>query len=278
MPDVTRTELTAEEKARPFSKYFFKPLEPPKAERLAPMEMPIDPANALPIGKRSDLLNPGHLACEAGWCVMPDGTGFIANNLTMPGVTLDMINWWFAWHSLEPLRYKIWYPPCHYDIQISDRDRAKVLDPSRPAPLKFQGITHYVIENTGGPCAEKIAIEFKTPEEFGFDMSRYDAKTMAFAGGHGAAKMLAPPPGVPDFKAAAVMCHIVREVPGGVEFRTRFWMGYRIINREAARCIPETVRIPDFVVRGLATHNVHEYANLASFLPQIYDEQKGIVA
>jgi hypothetical protein len=28
---------------------------------------------------------------------------------------------------------------------------------------------------------------------------------------------------------------------------------------------------------GLAIHNVYEYANLASFLPQIYQEQKGAI-
>ncbi len=278
MPDVTKQDLSPDEKALPYAKYFYRELAPPDPARVAKMAQPIDPAKALPVERRSELLNPGYLDCEAGWCVMPDGTGFIANILPMPGVTLDMINWWFAWHSLAPTRYKIWYPPCHYDISVSDRDRAKVLDPNRPAVAKFQGITHYVIENTGGPCAEKIAIEFKTPEDFGFDMSKFDPKTMTFAGGHGAAQMLAPPPGIPNFKAPAVMCHIVREIPGGVEFRTRFWMGYRVINREAARCIPTSVRIPDFVVQGLATHNVHEYANLASFLPQIYQECGGIVA
>jgi len=41
--------------------------------------------------------------------------------------------------------------------------------------------------------------------------------------------------------------------------------------------LPPGMRIPDFVPRGLAIHNVYEYANLASFLPQIYQEQKGLI-
>ena len=87
-----------------------------------------------------------------------------------------------------------------------------------------------------------------TPEEFGFDMERFKAPNVGtFAGGKGASVMLAPPPGVPSFKAPAIMCHLVREIPGGIEFRTRFWMGMRIIDRKAVRCIPDTVRIPDFV-------------------------------
>jgi hypothetical protein len=279
MQDVKMTDLTPDEIARPFSKYFYKPLAQPAAERVAAMDRPIDPSLALPADRRSDLLNPGDLPCEAGWCVMPDGTGFIANRLPMPGVTVEMVDWWFAWHALEPLRYKIWNPPYHFDISLSERDRAKALDPKRSLREKFQGLTHYVIENCGGPCAEKIAIEFMTPEEFGFDMERFKAPNVGtFAGGKGAAVMLAPPPGVPSFKAPAIMCHLVREIPGGIEFRTRFWMGMRIIDRKAVRCIPDTVRIPDFVVKGLAVHNVHEYANLASFLPQIYAEQNGLVA
>lgn len=279
MPDVKMTDLTPEERARPYSKYFYRPLAPPAPERVAAMASPIDPSLALPAERRNELLEPGDLPCEAGWCVMPDGTGFIANRLPLPGVTAEMVEWWFAWHSIEPLRYKIWNPPCHFSISLSERDRAKALDASRPMRERYQGLTHYVVENCGGPCAEKIAIEFMTPEEFGFDLARFKApNVLAFAGGKGASVMLAPPPGVPNFKAPAIMCHLIRAIPGGVELRTRFWMGMRVIDRKAVRCIPDTVRIPDFVVRGLAVHNVGEFANLASFLPQLYEEEKGLVA
>ena len=87
MQDVKMSDLTPEEKARPFSKYFYKPLTPAAPERVAAMDRPIDPSLALLAENRSDLLNPGDLPCEAGWCVLPDGTGFIANRLPMPGVT-----------------------------------------------------------------------------------------------------------------------------------------------------------------------------------------------
>jgi len=30
---------------------------------------------------------------------MEDGTGYIANLVYMPGVTVDMFDWWFAWHG-----------------------------------------------------------------------------------------------------------------------------------------------------------------------------------
>ncbi len=35
---------------------------------------------------------------------MEDGTGYIANLVYMPGVTVDMFDWWFAWHGLGEFR------------------------------------------------------------------------------------------------------------------------------------------------------------------------------
>jgi phloretin hydrolase len=53
-------------------------------------------------------------------------------NNKMPGVTVDMLDWWFAWHSLAGMHYGIWYPPGHFGISISEKDRKKVLDPNLP--------------------------------------------------------------------------------------------------------------------------------------------------
>ena len=279
MSDVKREELTPEEKAKPYSKYFYRKPAPPAPEKLAVMDKPIDPSKALPIERINDLLNPGYFEVEAGWCVLPNGAGYVANHTSMPGVTVDMINWWFAWHSLEDLRYKIWWPDGHFGISLSDKDRAKVLDPSRPMPMRFQGVTHFVIENVGGPSAEKIAISFMTPEDVGFDMSRFKSPNVGtIAAANGASLMLDPPPGVPNFKSPAFMCHFIREISGGIELRTRFWMGYHILNKKPYLLLPADVRLPEMVPAGLARHNVYEYANLASFLPEIYREQRGVVA
>jgi len=37
-------------------------------------------------------------------------------------------------------------------------------------------------------------------------------------------------------KSPAIMCHFCREIEGGLEFRTRFWMGYRI-NKGKGMCV-----------------------------------------
>lgn len=275
---IRSLELTPEERAKPYAKYFFKEPATPPANRLEVMKAPMDPSKVLPIENINDLLDPGYHEVESGWCIMDNGAAYIANHTPMPGVTVEMINWWFAWHGLEDLRYKIWWPQGHFGVTVEDRDREKILDPDRPLTQKFQGITHYVIENVGGPCAEKIAISFMTPEDLGFDMDRFKAPAVGtIVGANGVSLMLDPPPGIPNQKSPAVMMHFVREVDGGIELRTRFWMGYHIVDKKPYKLLPKGVRLPEMVPAGLATHNVWEYHNLASFLPQIYEEQGGVV-
>jgi hypothetical protein len=96
-----KKDLTPEEKAKPYSKYFYRKAAAPAPERIAAMDQPIDPSKALPIERISDLLNPGYGEVEAGWCVLPNGAGYVANHIPMPGVTVDMVTWWYAWHGLE---------------------------------------------------------------------------------------------------------------------------------------------------------------------------------
>jgi phloretin hydrolase len=274
--DDLKTDLTAEEKSRSYSKYFYKKIYPPAPEKVAVMDKPMDPVKALPIEKINDLLNPGYHQVESGWCILPNGAGYIANHITMPGITVDMVNWWMAWHCLESMRYRIWYPPAHFGVSVSDRDRAKVLDVKRSLAQKIHGVTHFVIEDTGGGGPERIAISFMSPEDIGFDMSRFKSPNVGtiFAA-NGVSQLINPPPGMPNFKSAAFMMHFIREIPGGIEYRTRFWMGYHIVNKIPYLLLPKGVKLPEFVPAGLARHNVHEYANLASFLPEIYQEQKG---
>lgn len=267
--------LSSEEEAKSYSKYYYMEPAAPDPGMLEAMEKSIDPSKALPIENLNDLLNPGYMEVEAGFCCLPNGAAFVANHTPMPGVTVDMINWWFAWHSLEDLRYKIWWPKGHFAISINDEDRKKVLDPDRPAPLKFQGITHYVVEDVG-TGTEDIMISFLTPEDMGFDMSRFKTPNVGtIVAANGLASPGGAPPDAP--KAPAVMCHFIREIPDGIEFRTRFWMGYHIIDRKPRLLLPTDVQIPEAVPQELGRHNIFEYSNLRAILPQIYKEQKGLI-
>jgi len=265
-----RKELTPQEEQKSYAKYFNKPIVIPNPELMAILQKgPMDPSKVLMPEHVNELLKDGYGEVETGYCVLQNGTGYVAVNNKFPGVTLEMINWWFAWHGLEDLRYMLWFSKGHHGIDISDEDRAKILDPDTSMVEKFQGRTHYVIEDAGnGP--EDIQISFLKPEELGFDMEKLNSKNVTVVGGNGVSKARQGGP-----KSPAVMIHYFREVPGGVESRSRFWMGYNMIDKTPCKLLPDGIQIPVQAPMGLAFHNVEEYSNLAAILPDLYNEMGG---
>jgi hypothetical protein len=265
-----RPELTPEEARRPFAKYYYEKIPVPDRAHLAMMDEPCDPAKAIGPERMNDLLNPGDLAVEIGWCNLPNGAGFIANRMIYPDVTAEMVDWWFAWHPLEDLRYRIWYPPQHGGLMLSPEGRKRILDPSIPNREKNWGVVHHVTENCN--CGmENIDIHFLSPKDFGFDMTRWkEPYVSTFAGGFGWAVSVNKTD--ESITAPALMCHIFRQHPKGLEHRTRFWMGYRMSNGKPELTLPPGVKVPVEAVQGLARHNVCEFTRWGQFLPRIYKE------
>jgi hypothetical protein len=267
--------LTAEEKTRPYAK-FFRDMVPADPAHLALFEQPCDPAQALYPDQINRLLNPGYLEVESGWCVLPNGAGFVADHNRYEGMTAEMIDWWFAWHCLEDARYRIWNPQQHAGVMVSSAARKQILDPSIPMREKYWGITHHVTEDAGAGT-ENINICFLSPKDFGFDMQRFQEPTITtFVGGYGWSCPVDNSQGLPP--GPALMCHTFRNVPGGVEERTRFWIGYGFENGQPKLMLPPGVRIPAEAVQGLAYHSTREFKNLSSFLPELYKTYKGEVA
>jgi hypothetical protein len=266
-------ELTPEEQARPFAKYLFEEMPQPGPAHMALMDSPCDPVKAISPEQINDLLNPGDLDVEIGWCNLPNGAGFIANKMVYPGVTAEMVDWWFAWHPLEDLRYRIWYPPQHGGIMLSPEGRKRLLDSSIPLAERNWGVVHHVTENCD--CGmENIDINFLSPQDFGFDMSRWKKPNVAtFAGGFGWAVSVNK--NDESITAPALMCHIFRETPAGLEHRTRFWMGYRMSCGKPESTLPPGIQVPAVAIQGLARHNVKEFTRFGDFLPRIYQEFGG---
>ena len=183
-----RPELTAAERALPYAKFYDLPITPIPEEKLAVLAAgPIDPSLALKIEDRNDLFKPGYLPCEIGYCVMPNGTGFLANRTEMPGVTPEMFEWWFAWHSLEDLRYRIWDPEDHYYARQQMRE--KTLDQSLPMRERTWGTVHHVLEDIG-PGPDELVLEFRYPHELGYEEEKVGTDACAAlicANGHGPA-------------------------------------------------------------------------------------------
>jgi hypothetical protein len=264
--------LNPEEQSRAYAKYYRDPM-PPDPMHLAIMNTPCDHTKAIYPEQMNDLLNPGDLQVEIGWCNLSNGAGFIANRNVYKNVTAKMIDWWFAWHPLEDLRYRIWYPLQHAGIALSPESRRRILDPSIPIPEKNWGVTHHVTEDCN--CGmENIDITFLSPKDFGFDMTRWkEPYVSTFVGGFG----WSSPADKMDraIKAPSLMCHIFRQTPGGLDHRTRFWMGYRMFQGKPELSLPPEVAVPAMVVQGLARHNVCEFSNLGILLPEIYKEFGG---
>ena len=267
-----RPPLTSEEEARPFAKYYYEEITQPDPAHYAAMETPIDPDLAYGPEEIDRLLDVEGLrkGVEVGWCNLPNGAGYIANTILYPDVTAEMIDWWFVWHTLEDLRYRIWYPPQHAGIMISPLDRARILDPDIPLREKNWGVTHYVTENCD--CGmDNVDITFRSPQDMGFDMEKFAKVAATFAGGGGWAVTVNKCDS--SITAPAIMCHMFYNEAGGLRHRTRFWMGYRF--NEAGKpelCLPPHVSVPSEAVQGLARHNVKEFTRFGDFLPRIYKE------
>ena len=258
--------MTDKEKLSPVAKYYSEQLAPPNPKQMGILLAgPMDPDKSITPFQARELLNPGYMEVETGYCIAKDGTGYLAVNNIFPGVTLEMIKWWFAWHPLEGLRYKIWDPYCHPYAAISDADRAKIQDPNVPLEDKIADVVHFVVEDIGAGMQD-IVIHFRPVEEFGFTKEELKAAHSYAVGGYGLVENREGEKG----KLPVIMLHYYREIEGGIESRTRFWMGYRIVQGHPVRVLPEGIRVPQEAPMGLALHNVEEFSNLAALLPKVY--------
>lgn len=258
-----RLELTEEERNIPYAKYYDLPIaDVPQEKKDILQQGPMNFMDALPIERRMELFSPGYQKVETGYCVMEDGTGYLANLTKMPGVTPEMFEWWFAWHALEDMRYRIWDPEDHFYARQQNPE--KVLNPNVPMREKTWGTTHVVMEDVGLGASD-LTLKFFYPQEFGYDESRVGTKecaTMFSAMGHS------------PVAVSTIMTHFVRETTEGIELRTRFWIGYKLDNGNVIKVIPDGIQVPVEVVRCLFTHGIKEFGHLSTILPLVYEENK----
>ena len=253
--------VTKEEKSLPYYKFFERELSKIPEEKLnlveTPSEIPavsFDRRNLFLAGEDSEY-------CQVGYGVADDGTGFVCNETYMPKVQGKMLDWWFAWHGVgSDLRYKIWDNEDHYFARADKVDY--VCNPDVPVNQKTWGVTHYIIEDIGnGPGFLKIS--FKRPSDYGFDEKII-----------GSAKCESLVCGVGDGSCPAAMVHKWFPYEDGIKLCSRFWIGYGIVDEKFVRVIPENVKVPIEIPRKLFAHNIKEFTNLASILPEVYEENK----
>ena len=245
-------------------------LERPLAEAdqavLAAIEAgPINPAMALPLDQIDRLLDPAPLAAETGWCLMPDASAFVAVRTEMPGVTAEMIDWWFDWHPRKPLRYRVWHPAAHVSNSVEL--------PAEAGAKAHWGTVHHPVEDVGlGVINARIA--FLPPSEIGFGSDAIGDPNVGtvVCGLVGDDKMHA---------RHSVMAHVWLNEGDGLVLRSAFWLGAvmrpdlpgalgdlagRLINRPLVRRRLVEQGLP----QALSLHCAQEYANMATLLPELY--------
>ena len=227
---------------------------------------------ALKIEEINKILDPGYLPDENGFRMLENGTALVSNLTKCEGVTGEMFQWWFAWHPIDPLRYAIWDPFDHYDTTISEEDRIRAMDPTVSVYDKTFNLDQTVIESLvmGTPEAP-IELQFRTPEFYGIHASdKLGTEALSFivcANG-----TIRTPEGIPD--VPAFMLHTTRDTEYGCELRSRFWIGYHIIDGNPVCMVPPGMGIPVEIAKQLYGHNITEFTNLASILPSVYAENK----
>src|SRR5262249_22016535 len=192
----------------------------------------------------------------------PDGTLVIAARTEMPGVTGEMIDWWFGWHLASSERYRLWHPRDHVRATARE-DRAHLPDDR----ARYVGNVSYVDEHIGGRLM-RLAIEFVPPDTYGLEPGRFAETRVDTAGCartalHGGRL------------AVGHLIHLVRRVPGGCELLSRFWLGevevrLPVLGRPLSRLLNlswlRRWLAPDRLGLGLLVHCAEEMSHLARIL------------
>lgn len=216
----------------------------------------------------ADLLNrPGYLPLETGTTTLESGQLFVAALTGMPGVTGEMFEWWMGWHTMEHQRYKLWHPRAHVANGTKEMQGD---DPDRSNREKYM-TTHYVTEYIGRQL-ERITITFLEPASLFTRVPEpgEDGVTAVVFGK--VARQNAP-------VTIGYLVHQIREVEGGSEMRSRFWLGKpelgdlardHWINRVLGSRLIAGRLATRSLARDMLVHCGMEMNHLAGFLPALY--------
>lgn len=132
-----RQKLFPEEENMPLAKYFYRyPLHYPNpmAMQIINTLNPIPCEEAIQPHDFMSLLKPyGYDKHELGYCMFPDGSGYVATyRVRPPHITAEMERWYGKWYNQHSkgmpagrgnLHYKLWNPIDHWDHKfVNGRD------------------------------------------------------------------------------------------------------------------------------------------------------------
>ena len=268
MHQTGKVPVSDADRERPCFKYYDRPPVPLAPEIAGKVfGPPVPPKGALPFTERAAILAPGGGEAETGYCVFPDGTGYVSLVTEIPGGTPEMIDWYIVWRGLEDLRYVIVDPSANLSARTMQTCYA--LDEDRTMQEKYWDTTQ-VIKHMGpmGPSTDYL--NFKCPSDVGFDMSKIgperETKDLICARNYAEGE---PPAAAPDY----FVCHQVLAAEGGVRVVTRAWYGWTTRYGRNEKALPDGFFMQPMVPQALLMKEAAEWANLAAILPSLYAEE-----
>ncbi|KAK6850904.1 hypothetical protein PG990_008193 [Apiospora arundinis] len=266
---------------KPYAKYFHEDLYV-YSDVIPAIRKPLTPEQVLPLKDVSRLLKPGYLndgKDENGWCALSDGTAYVASKTHFPGATGEMIDWWFWWHSVEPERYALWYPYNHVEARSSFAapGDGRLYRDDLGNREKWLGSTHRVTEFIG-PYNKTIRIQFIEPDHSQLGLASWDE--LQGVGYVSAVCAVLWDANLP-FKIGEFV-HLWRKVDGGLELRSRYWLGHEVYLQLPGMKIPldylggvlgiKRMLAGEEIAYEQFLHDQIEFTNLAKILPGLYSE------
>ncbi len=267
---------------KPYAKFFKDHLQVPVAmvEALANGALPLEKRFEPTVENLNALLANPYQMPVSGYAVVDGGergvSAFASSRHFFPRCTTEMWKWWMCWHTVEKERYTLWFPHAHINNSVADPERAQNLALSYEE--RFFNNPNHIVEYIGGDTLNTIAV-FVPPEQFGFDEKLLKEQNISFS-----ASGWAHPVGV-DNVANAILIHLARNVEGGVEMFSYYWITphvefSRISGIEGAgeRAVAGakqqglTNDVVEAIAYEMAVHDMTEFTHLGSILPDLYAE------
>ncbi|MDR1801259.1 MAG: hypothetical protein LBQ95_05435 [Lachnospiraceae bacterium] len=266
----TLPELFPEEKAMPLSKYYYDYPMRDLDEELKSIVLgkPMDYTLAVPADRFVDWLKPcgEYEAVENGYCMFPDGSGYICTYTKIPeSIEPKKLFWYLNWLNVYPksakygrgnLRYKIWNPADHWDHYfVNWKDPSEGIFTTESLDMgegdrKYNTIRHKFNLRNYGLTNEKIE-QIKASGANVNELS--DWESFDEPGSHLTLGQIRP------------------NLDGGFERRSVEWIGYRPGPDGKAQRDPRT-KCDEAYLRKVGYHTLIEWIHLFDFLNELYDE------
>ena len=265
----TMQKLNKVEQLMPLAKYFYNyPMKDlPQDVKDVIFGHPMDPAKAIKPENFLDWLQPcgKYLEHENGYCMFPDGSGYIATYMKIPAdIEVRKIFWYLNWLNVHPksqpegtgnLRYKIWNPADHWDHYfVNWQDASEGVHTTESLDLgegdrQYDTIRHSFNLREYGLTQARID-ELKAS---GLNVKETsDWESFDFAGAHLTLGQIRPCP------------------EGGWERRSVEWIGWRPKDGKPVR-EPRTP-CDEAYLRKVAYHTLIEWYHLMDFINDLYEE------